>query len=81
MAAGLEPPLQLPMMEQQDPVPALRDHDRAAREVALGDPAVEGIGVAAHEVEDPPQVRGLEGVGGDVAGQVLGQGGAGHAGL
>ena len=66
VAARLQPALQLPVAQEEDAAAVGRDHDRAARQVALGDAAVEGIGMPRHELHDLPQVRGLVRVGGSV---------------
>jgi hypothetical protein len=78
--AGLEPAVELAVVEEQHPL-AVRRHDEGApREVALGDPAVEGIGMAPHEVEDPVAVSCLLLVGRGVATERLDEGGAGIGG-
>ena len=74
VAAGLEPAPQLAVMDEQDPVAAGGEHDRASREVPFSDGAVEGRRVPADEVDDALQVPGLLRVGGAVAGKLLGQG-------
>ena len=56
MASGLEPAPELPVVEEEHPVPRRRDDHRAAREMALDDAAVEGIGVAVEEGQDLGQI-------------------------
>jgi len=63
VAAGLQPALQLAVAQEEDAVAVAGDDDRAARQVALADAAVEGIGVTGHELRDLEQVRGLARVG------------------
>ena len=63
VAAGLEPPAKLPVVEQQDLVARRRDHDGAAREVPLEDAAMEGVRVTVDELEDLGQVRRFLGIG------------------
>src|SRR5262249_55355121 len=67
VAAGLEPAVELAVMEEEDAVALGRGHDGAGREVAFDDPAVEGLGMGGHERADAREVRGLLRVGRMVA--------------
>src|SRR5258706_7305776 len=54
--AGLEPSIELAMMEEED-APAVRAQDEGASgQMALADAAIEGIGMPGHEVEDARDV-------------------------
>ena len=59
MAAGLEPAPELPVVEQEHPVPRRRHDHRAPREMPLDDAAIEGIGVAVEERQDLGEVARL----------------------
>jgi hypothetical protein len=63
VAAGLKPPVELPMMKQQDSVGRSGHHEGASREMALGDTTVEGVGMACQEVQDARHVGGFGSVG------------------
>ena len=63
VAARLQPAVELAVVEQQHARAVGRDRDRAARQVALADPAVEGPLVAPHEGDDPVAVARLLRVG------------------
>jgi hypothetical protein len=62
VAAGLEPTPELPVVEEKHPVARRRHHDRAARQMSLGDAAIERIEVAVAERDDLRQVSALLGV-------------------
>jgi hypothetical protein len=62
MTARLEPPAELPVVEQEHPVARRRDDDRAAREMPLDDPAVERVSMTVDEREDLGQVRRFLGI-------------------
>jgi hypothetical protein len=64
MAAGLEPAIELPVMEQEHAVARRRDHDGAPREVALEDVAVERVRVSIEKRKHFRQIAGLLGVSG-----------------
>jgi hypothetical protein len=59
MASRLEPSVELAVVKQEHPVSRGRDDDGAPRQVALGNPTIEGVGVAAEEVDDPVAVSPL----------------------
>jgi hypothetical protein len=83
MTARLEPPAKLSMVEEEHPVAPRRDHDRAPREMSLGDTAVERVGMTVHEGENLDQVRRFLGVRGHVTSELAVEltiaRGAGHA--
>jgi hypothetical protein len=58
-------------VEQEQPVSLRGDHHRAAREVALDDAAVEGVGVPGHERADRLEVARFLDVGRDVVPELL----------
>jgi hypothetical protein len=70
--ARLQPAIELAVMEEEDAVRFGGDHDGAAREVTLPDGPIEGVGVAAHKVEDAAEMGRLLGIGGHMPGQDLG---------
>jgi hypothetical protein len=76
VAAGLQPAVELAVVEEQHP-PAVRRHDESAPgQVAPGDSPVERILMAPHEVEDPVAVPRFLLVGGGVAAERFDEGGA-----
>jgi hypothetical protein len=66
VATGLQPALELAVVQEQHLVPGTGEDQGAGREVPLGDAAVEGIGMARKELQDPAEVHGLGLVAGDV---------------
>jgi hypothetical protein len=73
----LQPAVELAVVEHEDTGAVRGDHDGAPGQVALGDPAIEGIGMAEDEIEDPFPIAGLLLVPGDVATEGLGESGEG----
>ena len=67
VAPGLEPAPEFPVMEQQHLVAGRRHDDGAPREVPVGDPPVERLGMAGDEGQDLPEVGGFLRVGGPVS--------------
>ncbi len=82
VAARLQPAVELAVVEQEHARAVGGDGDRAARQVALEDPAVEGVLVAQDEGEDLVAVMGFRLVGRGVAAQRVSEGlvgvGGGH---
>jgi spermidine synthase len=76
VASGLQPAIELAVAKEQHPLAVRRHDERAPGEVALDDRAVEGVGMAPYEGEDPIAVSGLLLVGGGVAAERLDEGGA-----
>jgi hypothetical protein len=64
VAARLKPSLQLPVVEEEHPVPG-RGHDEgAARQVAFAYPSIEGIAMPRDECADAGEIRGFVLIGG-----------------
>jgi hypothetical protein len=61
VAPGLQPAVQLAVVQQQDTAPVRGEDERAARQMAVGDPAIERVRVPGHEGEDGREVRGFVG--------------------
>ncbi len=59
VASRLEPSVELAVVKQEHAVSRGRDDDRAPRQMALGNPTIEGVGVAPEEVEDAVAVSPL----------------------
>jgi hypothetical protein len=69
VAAGLQPAVELAMVEEQHAGAVVSDHERARREVSFGDRAVERVRMSGHEGSDVREMAGFDRISGDEAGE------------